>query len=390
MTACAEFVIRIRMSVVINNILSYIQSARDSDTATDILNTVEKFYKSKDIQKAKNVIFDAIQERAIFRHQVQMDIQDILDAFDTANAKQLQLPTYAAVGKAALPPANGYEFLKDTMDDVAEELSKMKREIATLKAQKQDTFRDEILKSIADFKKQMQEEFVTQIANLKNEFATMRNAKQPALDTHLNSTQATTTYADIIADDKKAHGDKKSQGKAPKQDLRLRYRSPSPKGLSSPSFSEAAKRPSNPANPGQAPKTRIPQNQAPQAAPKPRTRKPVIRGTKSVVGKPFGAVRYADLYIGGCYKDITEDDIKGYCNDILNVKFKDCVPLVTKSSRFSSFKLTLEFEDRNKLLDGELWPKNVVIRKFTQPRVAASNNSNDVGKLSQNKNSNVV
>ena len=367
------------MSVVINNILTYIQSARDSDTVTDIQHTVENFYKSKDIQKAKQELFDTIQEKATFRHQVKKDIQDILDAFDTANAKQLLLPTYAAIGKNALPPSNGYEFLKETMDNVSEDISRMKSEIASLKSEKRDSFHDEFLKSIAEFKEQMKQEFSKQIAQLRNEFMIMNNATQPKKpDDRQNSTQE--NVSQIVAD-KIAQSRSKTT-----KDYQLRYRSPTPQERPSPNFAAALKRAPNAVNLGQEFQPRTSQYQGPPIVPKPRARKPVIRGTKSVIGKPFGAVRYADIYIGGCYKNVTVGDIEGYCRDNLNVKFEKCIALETKSTRFNSFKLTLEFEDRNKLLNGDLWPKNVVVRKFTQPRVALSN---DVGAISQKQNDNV-
>ena len=124
---------------------------------------------------------------------------------------------------------------------------------------------------------------------------------------------------------------------------------------------------------------------------KPRFKNSVIRGNKTVVGKQLGAVRYADMYIGGCNKNVVPGDIENYCTSQLKVNVMSCEGLKTKSTRFNSFKVTMTYEDRNKVLDANYWPENVVVRKYTQPRGTSSNqfsSINDVGAKSQINNTN--
>ena len=47
-------------------------------------------------------------------------------------------PIYAAHGKNSFPPASGYEFIKDHLDTMSEEIEKLKSELAAVKAKKSD------------------------------------------------------------------------------------------------------------------------------------------------------------------------------------------------------------------------------------------------------------
>ena len=385
------------MTVVMNNILSYIQSARDSNTVIEIINTVENFYKSKEIQKSKTVIYETIGEAPKGRRDTRNDIQDILNAFDSANEKQIPLPTYAAVGKDALPPANGYEFLKDVLDNVSLEITSLKTEITKLKSQKKEEFRDEVMSSISDLIQQMKQEFINEIVNLRSEFSVMNNDKQIASTVRpINTSGPNSCSREENVNTETGEGNKQPFSNSQKPDYRLQYHSTLPQGVKAPNFAEAAKRQRHPEARSEIPK-KLPQTPAPPKSIagsrndfKPRTKKPIIRGTKQIAGKPLGAVRYADLYVGGCYKNVTPDDITTYCTNSLNIVPNECVALVTKSKRFNSFKITFDYENREKLLDGALWPVNIVVRKFTQPRVAPLNNfsskNNDVGSISHKTN----
>ena len=147
------------MAIVIENILCLIQSARDSLSSAEIQNTVEKFYKQKDIQKSKQVILEAVQEKPVKRRDVNKDIQDILEAFASADSKQVNLPTYVAVDLDAMPPASGYELIQDSLNAMSDEISSLKSEINKLKAQKPQVISEEIQKSLITLRGQMTTEF---------------------------------------------------------------------------------------------------------------------------------------------------------------------------------------------------------------------------------------
>ena len=349
-----------KMPIEINNILCFIQSARDTDTRNEILGSVENFYKSKDIQKSKNVIFDAIQVKPVSRREVSKDIDDILEAFDKAESQNLSLPIYAAVGRNALPPANGYEFLKDILDNVKEELVKLKSEIATLKSQKPEGIQQEIKNSMADMKRKLNLEFLTQFEEFKKEFR--------------NSVNVTPGYVQQNA------GQKNMQIE---REYALKYRDSTP--MEKKQYANAVKKVADSkATPSEKASSNVAQTQNRTGKPKPKFKHDVIRGNKKVDGKLLGAVRYASMYVGGCNKDIVSDDIKNYCINNLKVDIQNVEPLLTKSTRFNSFKVTLTYEDRKEILFPDCWPENVVVRKYTQPRGNSSNQlssnlNNDVG-----------
>ena len=298
------------------------------------------------------------------------------------------MPVYAAYGKDALPPPTGYELIKDALNVLTDDIANLKSEIVILKAQKSENIQEDIQKSITDMKRVLTLQLETKFAEFQRELNSASISQNGISDKNTSVTLARTQPED-------------------QSQYRLQYRDSVPEEIfSRRNYAEAAKSvatnptvkhtslPMKTVNSVQMPKNQTAKSEKPKHAEKLRTksRNPVIRGTKTVTvhSKPLGAVRYADLFVGGCYKNVVANDIKEYCTNVLNVDIEECVPLVTKSTRFSSFKLTLERENREKLLDGNCWPKNVVIRKFTQPRGASStdfslNKQNiDVGSVSQN------
>ena len=190
-----------KMAIVIENILCFIQSARDSLSSAEIQNTVEKFYKQKDIQKSKQVILDAVQEKPVKRRDVNKDIQDILEAFASADSKQVNLPTYAAVGLDAMPPASGYELIQDSLNAMSDEISSLKSEINNLKAQKPQAISEEIQKSLITLRGQMTSEFQKHFLELKKLIGsqTLQQSYQLSTDEANNSTKSQARLLTICA-----------------------------------------------------------------------------------------------------------------------------------------------------------------------------------------------
>ena len=81
-----------------------------------------------------------------------------------------------------------------------------------------------------------------------------------------------------------------------------------------------------------------------------------------------GAKRSADLFVGNCELSVTEDRLTMYMKDELGVDIDKCELLPTRSENSRAFKVTLNLNDRLKLLNPELWPEDVVCRKFFNPR----------------------
>ena len=100
-----------------------------------------------------------------------------------------------------------------------------------------------------------------------------------------------------------------------------------------------------------------------------KRRKNIVGSKKTVVGGTLkSAVRLGDLYIGNCDQDVTSESLTKYIFDEMKIKVEKCEQLVTRNVNCVSFKLTLNMNDRQKLLSPDVWPEGIICRKFYNPR----------------------
>ena len=91
--------------------------------------------------------------------------------------------------------------------------------------------------------------------------------------------------------------------------------------------------------------------------------------SKGNLGGNFKSARkVADLYIGNCDTEVTCEIISKYILDEMGIKIENCIALESKSSSSSSFKITLNLDDRLKLLSPDSWPEGIICRRFYSPR----------------------
>ena len=181
------------------------QSSRDSLTRVEILNKAGGFYKADDVTKAKEIIYAVVQKEPPKRrgpNKLTADIQDIQNVFDEANSSQVEIPTYAAFGMNCLPPSSGYEHIKDALDSMSEEISKLKTELTEVKSQKSDHVSQHINKAILELKKQVNNDLKTSLDGLKKEIArlitprTLSDSNIP-VESNLTSTSSTATVSEL-------------------------------------------------------------------------------------------------------------------------------------------------------------------------------------------------
>ena len=99
-----------------------------------------------------------------------------------------------------------------------------------------------------------------------------------------------------------------------------------------------------------------------------------IRGNREMVlGNFKGVVPLVNVYVGGCSLETTPADVKAYCENDLKVDVKECVDLISKSEYTKSFRVMVDAVSREKVLKSDMWPCNVVIRKFYTPRSRKEN-----------------
>ena len=102
-----------------------------------------------------------------------------------------------------------------------------------------------------------------------------------------------------------------------------------------------------------------------------KKRKKNIIGTKktSETGITIkGVVKKADLYVGNCDLNVNSEAIKEYIYKECKISIESCEELKSRNPSSKSFKVTLNIKDRNKLLSSDVWPEDIICRKFFSPR----------------------
>ena len=103
---------------------------------------------------------------------------------------------------------------------------------------------------------------------------------------------------------------------------------------------------------------------------KKRKRKETVVGMKKNYANNVlrSARRIGDLYIGNCDLEVTPDTLSAYILAETGIEISACEMLETKSTVSRSFKVTLNMNDRKKLLNPDVWPEEILCRKFYKPR----------------------
>ena len=95
----------------------------------------------------------------------------------------------------------------------------------------------------------------------------------------------------------------------------------------------------------------------------------IIAGTReSEHGSGLSGVqRTFDVFVGGSDLETSEDDNKTFCSSN-EVTEKKCESIPTKSEWYKSFKVSVLLGNMDKLLNTNIWPRCVFVRKFFRAR----------------------
>ena len=86
-----------------------------------------------------------------------------------------------------------------------------------------------------------------------------------------------------------------------------------------------------------------------------------------------GAPRTADVFIGNCDLDVDVESLTKYITEDIGIDILGCSPIQTRSTRCKCFKVKLNLNVRDKVLSPEVWPEDVICRKFYNPRTYNNN-----------------
>ncbi len=94
-----------------------------------------------------------------------------------------------------------------------------------------------------------------------------------------------------------------------------------------------------------------------------------IVGSRSsqTVGSLCSSYRTMDLYVGYCTLNTVSDELVYQCKNVCNLKVSSAVELPSKSIYFKAFKLSMSYRNKETLLDPNLWPEGIIVRKFYKP-----------------------
>ena len=174
-------------NTVINDLLCFLTSARDSLSHDNIIVNAVAFYKSDSIKSAKEIIFRMCDERNIARKSSASnpnpsvpDVRDILLLLEKVDEKSVSIPDFVAQSYASLPPACGFEALASVMCALRDELAAVRTEISELR---QNTVGDKVSleeiscvkQDVSDIKRILnsRQESDTRETNLSNASATI-------------------------------------------------------------------------------------------------------------------------------------------------------------------------------------------------------------------------
>ena len=93
-----------------------------------------------------------------------------------------------------------------------------------------------------------------------------------------------------------------------------------------------------------------------------------INGTRpTTTGGLTGVQRVLDFFVAGCELDTTPRIISDHCSDN-GVSVKNCESLNTRSERYTCFKLSIDADDKETVLNSNFWPRGVFLRNYYKPR----------------------
>lgn len=123
----------------INDLLCYVTTALDVVNNDTIIMTCVAFYGAARIKKAKQRIFNILEEEIKWRRgddRIKGDMQDILDLISSSKDQGKVLPKFVAETYNSLPPASGFEVIGGELINLIDEVSKLREEINYLKTQR--------------------------------------------------------------------------------------------------------------------------------------------------------------------------------------------------------------------------------------------------------------
>ena len=409
---------------IMNSVLCYTSTARHSMRNDDIVRVCLAFYKEEQILKAKDLIFNLVGEKPIRRRNENRktnELQDVMAILKRCDEKRMDLPKFVADSYDSLPPSSGFDVVAESLISLIDEISLLRKEVEFLKEKrvtdlaanrdmtmlKEDVItvkgelrklnhkligenirRNSILLNTIDQNEiplcddqegawgtERKEMTLSPISPMINS----NNPENRAYGSLCESQPPISTVAQICTPSFSPSAPPASQIHEQPWMHILMNDDGGP--ATAPSFADVCRENSeiihnSPAGKSRKNTDRMSRvdNEGFQMVEGKRKRQNNIVGAKNMksVGLIKGAVRSADLYIGNCDLDVSEESLTKYIEEEVGVNAINCSILVSKNVRCKSFKVELSIKDRQKVLVPEIWPEGIIVRKFYNPRNKSS------------------
>ena len=315
-------------NAVINNVLCFIYTGRNTLSSEEIVSSAVAFYTSEKIKEAKETIFRLYKEKLISRKSCEKypnpsvpNMMDILKLLAAREGDHQNIPTFLCDSFDAMPP-RGFSSIAGLICDLRDELASLRIEIQEHRKERISDIK--ALEDISDVKEDVNDTKKA-VVGIKDNLGKIMAVVSPnsVLDTSgdppIRLDQSLPTFSQIV-----------------KRGVPLRNKAPTLTMSTGP--------------------TRISNRRG-------------VFGTKkpSPAAKVVGVVRKFDLFVGKCSPNTTCLNIVEYCQEG-GIKIEGCEKLNSRSTSTNSFKITTTAHERDKLLDPDFWPEDVIIRKFYNPK----------------------
>ena len=355
-------------NTVLNDVLCYISSARDSITLENLIVNCNAFYSVEAVKEAKGIISRVCNVTPITRKAsagktpTPANIRDIDACFQKIEEDGLEKPSFVAKGFSSFPP-NGFEHIAPMLCSLHDQLAALRHEIVELKKNSERDVRtmnnvDMVLQDVAEVKALVQRQSAPQNDERVQGPTTDDTA---ATRTLLHSSQIAEP-SEINEGNSSGSNNNDSTGNRwntantrPYPNARRRnglFANPNRRQFNASRSDPIANNRSSEGH-GSQNSIRSPRGQ----------QRTTIAGTRTSDSAISGGTRIYDVYVGGCQPEATTEMISEYCSEN-GVTLKKCEALNSASSWVKSFKISVTSEDREKLLVGEFWPSGINVRKF--------------------------
>ena len=345
-------------NTVINDILCYLSTSRNVLPNENIVSTAVAFYDETQVKKAKDLIAGICKERPTRRNAcvshpnpLFADVSDILDYFEKAEKTKILLPKFVADNYASLPPASGFDSIAVVLCSLREEIFNLRTEVTQLR---ESSLKDN--KSFEDIMTVKQD-----ISDIKTAINMNRNNNSTSgqvLQTRILEPESyaavlqNPTPSQIATGPRSSPSSNESSNLSSSHTLQDRHRPPSTQNRPNANGRRTSNARLGAARPNQ---THRRENRN-------------IPGNREPGNSAFkGASRVSEVFVGGCLLDSTDNQLIEFCKDS-GVELKKCESLNSKSAWYKSYKISVDFSDKDKVLSNDFWPKGIFVRKFYMPR----------------------